>query len=192
MRSPPSTGSCAHSVPAGIATIAERLLLKYPTARFASTDDLVAALGNTPAGGTQSSAVNARAAGSEDSAPASKRARGIARPVAWLVAARLMIAVGSTLRNKLAAATEDPRLSLLVGYVDNTTRDPSLEWLRIGGVELLAREAGTAGVGSILRVGTTRASCDSGRTPTRNSIRSATPPRRRSRVWIAATSRRCA
>jgi hypothetical protein len=169
--------------------IAERPLEKDPTARFASADDLVAALGNTPAGGTQSGAVNARAAGSGDSAPASKRARGIARPVAWLVAALLMIAVGSTLRNKLATAKEDPRRSLLVGCFENTTRDPSLEWLRIGGVELLARSLARW---TDLRVGTTRASCDSGRTPTRSSIRSATPPRRRSRVWIAATSRRCA
>jgi tetratricopeptide (TPR) repeat protein len=33
----------------------------------------------------------------------------------------------------------DPRKSLLIGFFENTTRDPGIEWLRVGGVELLAQ-----------------------------------------------------
>ena len=33
----------------------------------------------------------------------------------------------------------DPRQSLLIGFFDNTSNDPSLEWLRLGGVDLLSQ-----------------------------------------------------
>ena len=36
----------------------------------------------------------------------------------------------------------DSRKSILIGYFDNTTQDPSLDWLRVGGVDLLAQALG--------------------------------------------------
>lgn len=33
----------------------------------------------------------------------------------------------------------DPRKSLLIGFFDNTSNDPALQWLRMGGVDLLAQ-----------------------------------------------------
>ncbi len=185
-------------VPDVLAQITERLLQKEPSARYASADELLAALGNTPVPGIASAVPTSGTKLATGAKPT--RSRGW-----WLAGAAVVVlsavAVGTMLRGGVAGAMEDPRRSLLVGYFDNTTRDPALEWLRIGGVELLARSlsrwtdlrvvetsrlldlarkakieegvtmsqsdvirlardagAGTAGVGSILRVGTGRSS----------------------------------
>lgn len=120
------------AVPEALAAVAERLLAKDPTQRFSSAETLASALDGTHSGTNGAPAT----AGTFASLGGTRRRRRV-----WSAAAVLMLAaVGAWfMRGRFAGQVADPRKSLLVGYFDNTARDPSLEWLRVGGVELLAR-----------------------------------------------------
>ena len=114
------------SLPAQLVSVTERLLEKSPDQRFTSADALLEALATT----------GERTAAQATAAMPRLRTRRIAIGAALLA----VVAAGTVLvLTKPATAAEDPRRSLLVGYFDNTTRDPALDWLRIGGVELLTR-----------------------------------------------------
>ena len=112
-------------VPADIETIVTRLLDKDPARRFGTAYDLLAALGS----GEVSAPV----------APHRRMRRG------WVAAgaAVVMLAVvfGRTLLQPSDGVPEgvDPRQSILLGFFNNTSADRSLDWLRIGGVELLGQ-----------------------------------------------------
>jgi eukaryotic-like serine/threonine-protein kinase len=118
------------AVPADLAEITERLLEKEPTRRFATADALLSALDGNGSGARLSGA----------GSPAARVGRRPSRRglLSGAVVVLVLAAAGWLLRARTVAA-EDPRRSLLVGYFDNTARDPALEWLRVGGVELLTR-----------------------------------------------------
>jgi tRNA A-37 threonylcarbamoyl transferase component Bud32/tetratricopeptide (TPR) repeat protein len=61
----------------------------------------------------------------------------------WAVAVGLVgvLAAGAALWGSKGGPPRgvDPRQSLLIGFFDNTSNDPSLDWLRLGGVDLLSQ-----------------------------------------------------
>jgi serine/threonine-protein kinase len=61
--------------------------------------------------------------------------------IALVVAAAAAIALGASLWGSRTAPPGgvNPRQSLLIGFFDNTSNDPRLEWLRLGGVDLLSQ-----------------------------------------------------
>jgi len=115
--------------PAGLAATLERLLAKDPAHRFASTDDLLRALGEGDVTPTRVLA---------PPAPARRRRPRLLAAVALLAAVGLG-AVPLLSRHEEGAGAVDPRRSLLVGFFENTSDDRSLDWLRVGGVELLGQ-----------------------------------------------------
>ncbi len=109
--------------PRSVETVIRRLLAKDPADRYPSAESLreaLSALG--PAG------------------PPSRpgRWRRMLRP---LGAAVLVVGIFATLTRSPPPET-DPRRSILVGFFENATGDPALDWLRIGGVEQLAQSLG--------------------------------------------------
>jgi tetratricopeptide (TPR) repeat protein/TolB-like protein len=71
------------------------------------------------------------------------RTRPSLKTLGWLLGGLMLLVAGVALSGTLARHRPprgiDPRRSLLIGFFDNTRRDASLEWLRLGGVELLSR-----------------------------------------------------
>ncbi len=119
-------------VPRELEVITNRLLAKEPLERFASAEELVAALEGSAVSGPVTTAV-----------PAHGTRR---RRVGLLIAAVVAAAVAGTAmamrgRTDLPKGV-DPRKSILIGFFDNTTQDPALDWLRVGGVDLLAQALG--------------------------------------------------
>jgi tetratricopeptide (TPR) repeat protein len=124
-------------VPVAVEAVVMRLLAKEPAARYASADEVTAALDDAM---TELPAPRrARSSG-----PAAGRARGRLRRAGILVTALVAagaVALGLSARGPEPPA-EDPRRSVLVGFFQNLTGDPGLEWLRVGGVEYLAQSLG--------------------------------------------------
>jgi tetratricopeptide (TPR) repeat protein len=115
-------------LPKAAELILDRLLAKDPTKRFQTGDEVVAALDNiltpTATGFTPSMAVGNRR----------WRVPGVATAVILLVA----LLAGWWVRGRGGVPRGvDPRRSLLIGFFD-TSQDRTLDWLRIGGVKLLA------------------------------------------------------
>lgn len=114
-------------VPDDLDRVTGRLLLKAADRRFTSADEVVAELGTVEA----TAELNA----------ASRRHRRI-RPL--LMGALVAIAVGVWAafgfgRSSGLPDGVDPRRSILIGFFDNTTQDPQLDWVRVGGVNLLSK-----------------------------------------------------
>jgi TolB-like protein len=114
------------TVPETIDTAVAKALAKTPTDRFPSAGEFARALAVMPLA----------------SAPSRPKLRS-RKTLGWIAAGLILIAVGLVLAGNLRRQGPprgiDPRQSLLIGLFDNTRRDPSLEWLRLGGVELLSR-----------------------------------------------------
>jgi tetratricopeptide (TPR) repeat protein/tRNA A-37 threonylcarbamoyl transferase component Bud32 len=114
------------TVPEPVALTAERALAKTPADRFPSAAAFVKEL-------------------TIPSHPSTRRAltRPSLKTLVWLLGGLALLVAGVALRGTLTRNRPprgiDPRRSLLIGFFDNTRRDASLEWLRLGGVELLSR-----------------------------------------------------
>ena len=114
-------------VPVDLERVILKLLAKEPAERFATGEEVVEALsGATPAGGrTPARGVPARR-------------KGVLFAIAALAA--VLIAGALFLRGRGGPGQGvDPRRSILIGFFSNTRQDPGLDWLRVGGVELLAQ-----------------------------------------------------
>ncbi len=113
-------------VPEEVEGTVHRMLEKDPARRFGTADEVREALGGAVSGTT--GVPRAR-----------RRRRGLlVGAVAVLTAAVL----GGTLLLRGDSGPPsgvDPRQSILIGFFDNTRREPDLDWLRLGGVELLSR-----------------------------------------------------
>lgn len=114
-------------VPAAIAELVERLLALDPTAR-PSNADLVAQT----------------IEGSVTLPPLSTGRRPLSRRTRRIATVAGLFAIGFPLflffvRPGGPRIGVDPRKSILVGFFENTTRDEGVEWLRLGGVELLSQ-----------------------------------------------------
>jgi serine/threonine-protein kinase len=108
-------------------TTVNRLLAKDPGDRFATADAVVDGLEG--AGISGSGTVPVR--------PVSRRRRGLA--VALGLAVMIGVGLLATRGRTEAPAGIEARKSILIGFFDNTTQDPSLDWLRVGGVDLMGQ-----------------------------------------------------
>lgn len=117
--------SHVRDLPGDLEAIVIRLLDKDPAQRFATADDLLAALGS----------------GEVSASMAPRRMRKRGRVMAALAVVLLAVAGGRTLLRSSDGVPDgvDPRKSILLGFFNNTSADRSLDWLRIGGVELLGQ-----------------------------------------------------
>ena len=119
-------------VPREVEAVVLRLLAKEPDDRFDSAEQVVAALA---AGHTAE--LRAAARPRRASMPGLIRSRiALALAVVALAVGGLALALG---RSGSLPDGVDPRRSILVGFFSNTRQDPALDWLRVGGVELLAQ-----------------------------------------------------
>jgi tetratricopeptide (TPR) repeat protein len=114
-------------VPRAAELILARLLSKDPTERYQSGDEVVAALDGilTPTAVSTSALF-----------PRSRRGWRLPGVAAVLVLIALVGGWWARGRSGVPSGV-DPRRSLLIGFFD-TSQDHSLDWLRIGGVKLLA------------------------------------------------------
>ncbi len=119
-------------VPRELEAIDNRLLAKEPAARFHSAEELEMALANSAISGAATVAVPAERA---------RRRTRLGLIAAVAVAIMAAVGVGSRRHGNMPKGV-DPRKSILIGYFDNTAQDPSLDWLRVGGVDLLAQALG--------------------------------------------------
>ena len=119
-------------VPKELEVITNRLLAKEPLHRFDSAEDLGAAIDASAISGPATVATPARVV---------RRRRRVGVMVALAVAILGGAMIANRGRSDLPKGI-DPRKSILIGYFDNTTQDPSLDWLRVGGVDLLAQALG--------------------------------------------------
>ena len=119
-------------VPKELETIANRLLAKEPSQRYGSADELSAAIESSEISGSATVAV---------AVPRVRRRLRVGALIALAVAVLGGTMVATRGRSDLPKGV-DPRKSILIGYFDNTTHDPSLDWLRVGGVDLLAQALG--------------------------------------------------
>lgn len=109
--------------PRSVEAVIQRLLAKDPADRYPTAEALREALIPSDA------------------------ASGASRPSRWgrtlrpLGAAVLVIGIFATL-TRSSPPVEDPRRSILIGFFENATGDPTLDWLRVGGVEQLAQSLG--------------------------------------------------
>ncbi len=117
--------SHVRDLPADIEAIVIRLLDKDPAQRFATADDLLAALGS----------------GEVSASMAPRRMRKRGRVMAVLAVVLLAVVGVRTLLPSSDHVPDgvDPRQSILLGFFNNTSADRTLDWLRIGGVELLGQ-----------------------------------------------------
>lgn len=104
-----------------------KLLAKEPADRFSTGEQVVEALsvvtpgaGRTPARGVP------------------RQRKGMLLALGALAVALLIGALVVRGRGGPAQGV-DPRRSILIGFFSNTRQDPALDWLRVGGVELLAQ-----------------------------------------------------
>ena len=120
--------------PEAIQRVVEQMLARNPEDRFASADEVTDRLAATGLAATGPIRVPARRSASQWRRYALGALGGVAA-----------IALGGVLlmgRGGGVPDGVDPRQSILIGFFDNTRQDPDLEWLRFGGVELLARSLG--------------------------------------------------
>ena len=114
-------------VPADLERAVLRLLAKDPADRFATGDEVVEALSGAYPGSMRP--------------PPRSVSRSSAGIAIW-TAALLALLIGGGLIARAARGPEqgiDPRRSILIGFFSNTRQDPALDWLRVGGVELLGQ-----------------------------------------------------
>lgn len=119
-------------VPRELEVITNRLLAKDPSHRFASADELCAAIESSAISGPATVAVPAQQV---------RRRRRLGALIALLAVILGGTMVATRGRSDLPKGV-DSRKSILIGYFDNTTQDPTLDWLRVGGVDLLAQALG--------------------------------------------------
>ncbi|MBA2627227.1 MAG: serine/threonine protein kinase, partial [Gemmatimonadales bacterium] len=129
--------SVVGDVPQEFEAVVERLLAKDPGDRFGNADDVVAGLG---AGDTP----RERARPAVPRGPAFLASARRRQAAFWGIAALLVAGVIGAIRTGAARRSSlpngvDPRQSILIGFFTNTREQASLEWLRVGGVELLAQ-----------------------------------------------------
>jgi serine/threonine-protein kinase len=120
--------------PEEIQAAVARMLARNPEERFGSADEAAEMLMATGLAATGPIRV--------PSSPATDRRR---RWALGGLGAAAVIAIGAVFLTGRGGGVPDgvdPRQSILIGFFDNTRQDPSLEWLRFGGVELLARSLG--------------------------------------------------
>jgi serine/threonine-protein kinase len=117
----------AAHVPADVAQTVERLMALEPSGRPASAETVLQVLDGSA------------------TLPPRPAVRGpLSRRLRWLGMTAGVFAVGLPLflflvRPGGPRMGVDPRKSILIGFFENTTRDPAVEWLRLGGVELLSQ-----------------------------------------------------
>ncbi|NNG16262.1 MAG: protein kinase, partial [Gemmatimonadales bacterium] len=125
-------GERIDDAPEEIQAAVERMLARSPEERFASADEAAEMLMATGLAATGPIRVPSA------QAPDSRR-----RWALGALGGAAAIAIGAVcLAGRGGGGVPDgvdPRQSILIGFFDNTRQDPSLEWLRFGGVELLAR-----------------------------------------------------
>jgi len=119
-------------VPKELEVITNRLLAKDPAQRFASAEELGTAIESSAISGSGTVAVPLQQV---------RRRRRVGAMIAIAVALLGAAMVASRGRSDLPRGV-DSRKSILIGYFDNTTQDPSLDWLRVGGVDLMAQALG--------------------------------------------------
>jgi len=120
--------------PEEIQAVVERMLARNPDERYATADEASEVLAATGLAATGPIRVPTRRTTSRWRRYALGALGGVA-----------VIALGGVMlmgRGGGVPDGVDPRQSILIGFFDNTRQDPSLEWLRFGGVELLARSLG--------------------------------------------------
>ncbi len=119
-------------VPREVETSVHRLLAKDPAKRQASADEVISELTAAETSGERPRAF-----------PRIRRRRWMSVvPLLAVVAGIWMFARAqgwSFGRAGGAPNGVDPRQSILIGFFQNTTQQPRLDWLRLGGVELLAQ-----------------------------------------------------
>jgi serine/threonine-protein kinase len=121
----------AADVPPAVEQLIQTLMAPAPESRPASGEAVVRAIDGFHGSEAQSASLR------PGRRPLSRRAR-------WSAAGAALIAFGvpaflAVVRPGAPPVGVDPRKSLLIGFFENTTRDPSIEWLRVGGVELLSQ-----------------------------------------------------
>lgn len=119
-------------LPRELELVVNRLLAKEPADRFTNADELVAALEGSAISGPRTE-VTPVFAGTP------RRRVGLATV---LGAVAIGAAFFATRARSSAPQGVDPRRSILIGYFDNTRQDPNLDWLRVGGVDLLGQALG--------------------------------------------------
>ena len=122
-------------VPREVEATVHRLLAKDPDDRFDTAEQVAAALAAGHTAEIRQLAQPRRA-----SMPGQIRSR-VALVLAVLALAIGGIALAMSRSGGLPDGV-DPRRSILVGFFANTRQDPALDWLRVGGVELLAQSLG--------------------------------------------------
>jgi serine/threonine-protein kinase len=162
-------------IPEELDAMVGRLLSKDPEARFGSTDELLTTLGTGEVSVPVIPARHSRAG--------------------WIVAAAaaviLFVTLGRGLLPQRGGVPDgvDPRQSILLGFFTNTSSDRELDWLRIGGVELLGQSLArwedmrVIGVDRLLDAAN-KAGVDADRPLSRED---ALEMARRSGVWTATT-----
>jgi serine/threonine-protein kinase len=119
-------------VPEDLEQLVHQLLAKDPADRVDSADTVVERL-----------RTGGEASGSSERRRPARRRRGLVPLALGLLAA--LVGAGVVLgrdRGDLPPGV-DPRRSLLIGFFDNTQQKPELDWLRVGGVDLLAQALGS-------------------------------------------------
>jgi serine/threonine-protein kinase len=119
-------------VPEDLERFVHQLLAKDPADRAESADVVVERL-----------RTGGEASGSGERRLRGRRRRGIVPLALALLAA--LVGTGILLgrdRDDVPKGV-DPRRSLLIGFFDNTQQKPELDWLRVGGVDLLAQALGS-------------------------------------------------
>ena len=118
-------------VPRELEAVVNRSMAREPAQRYASADELAAAIEGSAVSGPSTVAVPA---------PRARRRRiGVFLALAVAILGGAVIATRG--RSDVPRGV-DPRKSILVGFFDNTAQDPTLDWLRVGGVDLLAQALG--------------------------------------------------
>lgn len=103
-----------------------RLLAKDPRDRFPTAESLVESLEGVGSG-----------SGTTQVRPVTRRRRWMAGGAALALAlGGVALALGD---RPDAPSDAVARKSILIGFFDNTTQDPALDWLRVGGVDLLGQ-----------------------------------------------------
>ena len=113
---------------ADVDPLVTRLLAKEPGDRFQTTDELLSALGS---GESSQPTIPVR--------PGRTRAPRLLLAGAAIVVLALVAGWGLFGRDDGVPTGVDPRKSVLLGFFSNTSADRDLDWLRVGGVELLGQ-----------------------------------------------------